>query len=79
MDFIENDEFHIPDQVGTPVEHTSQDFRSHLEHMTRQLCHFRTTETHDQAGCFRVDLHISREDSHVFRSICRLEITELLV
>jgi hypothetical protein len=33
MNFIENDEFHIPDQVGTPVEHTSQDFRSHLEHM----------------------------------------------
>lgn len=31
MNFIENDEFHVPDQVGAAVKHAPQNLGRHLE------------------------------------------------
>lgn len=80
MNFIENDEFHVPDQVGAAVKHAPQNLGRHLEGKA-STTPLPPTErpTHDQTRRFRVDLHVSREDSDVFRAIGGLEVSEFLI
>jgi hypothetical protein len=77
VDLIKDDEFNISDQISSLVEHTSQNLGRHLP--VSCLLEYETTKTHNQTTTFRIDLHITCQDTYRRRIKRGFEIPEFLI
>jgi len=77
MDFIKDDEFNISNQISSLVEHTPQDLGRHLPISYFQEYMMKTA--HNQTTTFRIDLHISSQNTNRRRIESSFEISEFLI
>jgi hypothetical protein len=86
MDFIENNEFNIPNQIRPAVKHTPENLSGHLK-SAKTACISRSfndwqadvSVTHDQARRLGIDLNVTRQNTDILRSVRVFEVPELLV
>jgi hypothetical protein len=77
VDLIKDDEFNISDQISSLVEHTPQDLGRHLP--ISYFPDYTKDMAHNQTTAFRVDLHISSQNTDRRRIKRGLEVSEFLI
>jgi hypothetical protein len=77
VDLIKDDEFNISDQISSLVEHTPQDLGRHLPISYLQVYTKKTA--YNQTTTFRIDLHISSQNTDRRRIESSFEISEFLI